>query len=147
MEKNWNSRSADMASDSVSFEMSPSKNVMSSHSGNEHLRRQAVKVEPETSSLPITQAQSVAIKPEPFYQEQDEELSSLADLAGCFQSSSFTTSRSSVVNKRTRPSEKPYSCDQCTNSFTCSSNLIVHKRTHTGEKSYSCDQCESSFIC
>ena len=76
MEKNWNSRSADMASESVSFEMSLSKNVMSSHSGNEHLRRQAVKVEPETSSLPITQAQSVAIKPEPFYQMQDEELSS-----------------------------------------------------------------------
>ena len=113
------------------------------------------------------------VKTELSYQDQDEELFSLAHLIGKVQSSplkhphdekyndlskqmtkpyscdhcnkSFSTFRYLNRHRQTRTCEKSFSCDQCEKTFGSSSYLVVHKRIHTGEKPYSCDQCSKSF--
>ena len=112
------------------------------------------------------------IKMEPYYQDQDEELFSLADLARHIQPSSLTkscneykhsvllnrnndlTSHSDLLAKRfinkkerqkTQTTVNPYCCDECEKLFRQLGKLVEHKRAHTGDKLYSCDQCTKSF--
>ena len=155
---------------------------MYGQTGSVQLERQAVKLEPEMSTQFVNEGHSRGcsnepnrnqiIKTEPYYQDQDEELFSLADLAGRIQPSSLTrgcnedkhseslnrnkdliphsdllakTLINTKEHQKTRTTVNSYCCDECDKSFRQLGKLVEHKRTHTGEKPYSCEQCNKSF--
>ena len=100
VEEKWNSLNMGIASDCVSYEASVNRSETYCQRRIVQLERQSVKIEPAWSDFSDNQDQipdcsseiqrNQAIKTEPCYQDQDEELFSLANLAEHFQSSQLT---------------------------------------------------------
>lgn len=147
-EKSWNPLNTDTTFYCVKHEVSLNTREMHSQTGSTELGRQAVKFEPGMSAQLVNQDQSKCcfgepqrsqvIKTEPHYQDQDEELFSLADLAGHIQPSSLGTCSSNDKHNESYQIEgsTPRSDYSVAKSFNSTEE---HQRTKTVAKPHGCD--------